>query len=364
MRTTHEKRTTQSVSTGLRINKEISGGLTRPACDRRGGLLSDSLFEEIRKRCEQIARIARHVQVNVGRIESYAHELQSRPYSSLHLDPLYHYIGETSATVAYILALDTVNFGSGYFPHLRKKKSGASGYFTIAANLKDYFIHNGPLTAKQLSALDASDCALIFGQEEENDEVLRELMSLFALALNQLGQCVSTHFDGDFTTLVDESRHSAESMVRLLIEMPSFQDVAFYHGIRVPFYKRAQITVSDLSLAFNGQGLGDFYDLDLLTVFADNAVPHVLKVDGVLQYDTSLSKMVERGELIPPGCEEEVEIRAATIYATELVVNAMNKNAINANKLNSMNLDYLLWNKAQESVYRNKPCHMTRTWFY
>ncbi len=38
------------------------------------------------------------------------------------------------------------------------------------------------------------------------------------------------------------------------------------------FYKRAQIVASDLALA----GVARFADLDRLTIFADNLVPHVL----------------------------------------------------------------------------------------
>ena len=39
------------------------------------------------------------------------------------------------------------------------------------------------------------------------------------------------------------------------------------------FYKRAQIVASDLALA----GVAEFDDLDRLTIFADNLVPHVLR---------------------------------------------------------------------------------------
>ena len=55
--------------------------------------------------------------------------------------------------------------------------------------------------------------------------------------------------------------------------------------VEVPFYKRAQITVSHLARAFDGQGLGRFDDVDRLTAFADNLVPHVLRMAGVLVYD-------------------------------------------------------------------------------
>ena len=39
---------------------------------------------------------------------------------------------------AYLLTLDTINFGSGWFPTLRKRP-GCSGYFTVAWALSDRF---------------------------------------------------------------------------------------------------------------------------------------------------------------------------------------------------------------------------------
>ena len=59
--------------------------------------------------------------------------------------------------------------------------------------------------------------------------------------------------------------------------MPLFDDPGFY--------KRAQIVPADLALA----GVAEFDDLDRLTIFADNLVPHVLRVDGVLAYDAELA---------------------------------------------------------------------------
>ena len=50
------------------------------------------------------------------------------------------------------------------------------------------------------------------------------------------------------------------------------------------YYERAQLAAADLSLAFDGRGLGRFDDLQNLTIFADNLVPHVLRVDNILIY--------------------------------------------------------------------------------
>ena len=100
---------------------------------------------------------------------------------------------------------------------------------------------------------------------------------------------------------------SAERLAELLARgMRFFDDRGFY--------KRAQIVPSDLALA----GLAEFGDLDRLTIFADNLVPHVLRVDGVLRYDAALAARIDAGELLPQG-QAEREIRACALHACELI---------------------------------------------
>ena len=74
----------------------------------------------------------------------------------------------------------------------------------------------------------------------------------------------------------------------------------------MPFLKRAQIATADLARA----GVAAFHDLDRLTMFADNLVPHVLRLDGLLDYDAALCERIEREELIEHDSRAEIEIRA------------------------------------------------------
>ena len=85
----------------------------------------------------------------------------------------------------------------------------------------------------------------------------------------------------------------------------------------MPFYKRAQLTAADLAVAFGGEGWGCYRDLDRLTCFADNLVPHVLRCAQVLVYAPSLARRIDAGELLAAGSPEEVEIRAGAVHAVE-----------------------------------------------
>jgi hypothetical protein len=319
------------------------------------------ILGRVRAACAAVAREADHVRIDAARLGDYATEmallLDTLPAATF--DPRYHFLGDPVDTVAYVLTLDAINFGSGYFPHLRKRP-GLSGYFTVAAALTERFRARGPLGAPEMAALTADDCRALFGQSPDGGPI-DELMAHFAAALNDLGRYLTARFGGRPTALVAAADRSAARLVGLLAGMPMFRDVATYRGRAVPFYKRAQLAAADLALALDGAGLGAFADLDRLTIFADNLVPHVLRADGVLRYDAALTARIAAGQPLPAGSTEEVEIRAAAVHAVELMVAACHDQGWS---VSARELDYLLWHRGLAPRYRDAPRHRTRTIFY
>jgi hypothetical protein len=275
------------------------------------------------------------------------------------MDPSIHYLGHGEATIAFFLTLNAVNFGSGYFPLLLGDPA-ASGFRAVAAALTDRFEKQGPIPAEELARLTPADCAALFGQDLA-DPLAAELMALFSRGLNDLGRLLLARFGGDFGRLVEAAGHSAGRLVGLLAEMPLFRDVAEYRGVSVPFFKRAQLTAVDLHIAISGRGPGRFDDLERLTLIADNLVPHVLRHDGILAYDEALAARIDAGEPIPAGSAEEVEIRACTVHAGELLLDGLRRRGRNAGALW---LDNLLWHRGQRPEFRRLPRHRTRTPFY
>ena len=319
-----------------------------------------SVTDEIRRACAVVAERARFVRIRRDSIERYALSLPLQRAVAPTLDRATHYVADEAGTAAYFVTLDAINFGSGYFPHL-KKRPGMSGYFTVASSLKDEFDQNGALSAERLAGISAGDCRVLFGQEA-SDGPVTELMGLFAEALNDLGRLLLTKYEGQFEGLVAAADGSAERLVSLLAEMRFFRDVQRYEELEVPFYTRAQLTAADLSLALGGRGLGAFADLDRLTIFADNLVPHVLRIDGILAYDEGLATRIDREDLIVPGSAEEVEIRACAVHAVEMMREALRRAG---RVVTSMGLDYVLWNRGQERYYKTvTPRHRARTVFY
>ena len=289
-----------------------------------------SLTDEVRATAREIAETARHVRIDSERLAALD------PGPSPELDAERHYLEGSPEEVAhFLLVLDTVNFGSGWFPTLRKRP-GMSGYFTVASSLTDFWRSSGGWSAAELRALKAEDVARVLGQDAGH-----ELMALYAAALHDLGRFLGARRSLD---VVADAEGSAERLASTLAAaMPFFNDTGFW--------KRAQITANDLALA----GVADFHDLDRLTIFADNLVPHVLRVDGVLVYDDSLAARVDAGELLEPGGEER-EIRGCAVHACELLSQRLGMPA--------REIDTALWNRGQAPEYKAVPRHRCRTVFY
>ena len=301
-----------------------------------------AIVDEIREACAWVAQRARHVRIESAAIPAYAASLDIIPRDD-GADPEAHVTtGSREQRAAFWLTLDAINFGSGWFPTLRKRP-GQSGYLTVAGGLTDRFAGHGPWSAEALAAIEAPEVAATLGQDPDH-----ELMGLFATSLGDLGTQVAARHGGSFAAVVDAAGGSAVALAEQLSAWTSFGDVSRYEGRTVPFLKRAQIVGADLHRA----GVATFTDLPRLTMFADNLVPHVLRLDGVLAFGSELVARIERGELIEHGSGEEVEIRACALHAVELIA---------ARRADSCaaDIDQLLWLRGGEPRYKAQPRHRT-----
>ena len=299
------------------------------------------VLTDLRAAAAEVAGRARHVRVNAAAIPDYAAALAQPDPPAGDEAPR----GDRELKAALWLTLDAINFGSGWFPTLNKRPGG-SGYQTIAAGIEERFAARGPWTAQELQRVTATDIADALSQDPDHP-----LMHLFAQSLHDLGH----HVDGagSFTAIVDAARGSALSLVETLATWSCFADVSTYDELRLPFLKRAQIAAADLARA----GAAQFRDLDRLTMFADNLVPHVLRLDGILGFDPGLTDRIDRQQLIEHGSREEIEIRACAVHAVELIVAARPDSS-------AAQTDQLLWLRGQQPVYKARPRHRSRTTAY
>jgi hypothetical protein len=294
-----------------------------------------TLSDQVRATCAQIAAEARSVRIDVDALDALD------PGEPPALDAERHYVeGEPTDVAGYILALDAINFGSGWFPTLRKRRgpdgTAVSGYFTVAWGLADRYRALGPWTAAELRGMRTDEIADVLGQPRDH-----ELMALFAQALRQLGRFLGDR--GALDVIAAADRSAVRLAEQLAAGMTMFSDPGFY--------KRAQIAGSDLDLA----GVASFRDIDRLTIFADNLVPHVLRCDGVLVYDERLAAHIDSGGSLRPGPQER-EIRATAVHACALVAARTG--------MTERDIDNALWTRGGAPEYKAIPRHRCRTIFY
>jgi len=310
-----------------------------------------SVLDDIRTSCAAVSERATLVRIDEARLAAYAAELDlSLAVATAPVDdPSRIALDDPADTVAHVLGLDAVNFGSGWFPVLRKR-DGMSGYFTIATAWREHCEREGAPTADWLASATTERCAAIFGQDVDGEAA--ELMALFAESWRQTGALLLECYDGSALALVEGAHRSAARLVELLRAAPLWDDRRRYGDLDVPFYKRAQIASVDLAAT----GVASFDDLGDLTIFADNLVPHVLRVDGVLVLDADLAAHIDSGALLVEGSPEEIELRASAVHAVELLAPRTGKSAAD--------LDNLLWNRGQGERYKAVPRPRCRTTSY
>ncbi|KAH9712276.1 Queuosine salvage protein [Citrus sinensis] len=250
-----------------------------------------------------------------------------------------HYFDNGPLSVQYLFVLDALNFcfwpdKDLNYDHL------ASGLKAALQNDKSAF------DADRLQKYTEDESNLLVSGPE-----LRELLKWprplpledeRVRLLHEVGFELERNFGGKASNLVESCGKSAAKLVALVTRhFAGFRDHSVYKGHQVFLYKRAQIFVADLWGAFKGQGYGEFYDIGSITMFADYVVPAVLEQLGVLKYSSRLANIIETNNEISSGSEEEVELRACSVYAVEKMKELIRIKS--GKQVLSVELDLWLW---------------------
>jgi hypothetical protein len=307
---------------------------------------------------------ARSVSINHHNIRSVARDIATYPahpavttWTADHLESIKLSDDELAN---FVLVLDALNFYFWGEPRwmVSWHDDTSNGYWALTTALRRALQEGYPiLDAQYLATIPASDVASIL----RGSSVI-PAFSARVHNLQEVGEALLRDHDGRFLTCIRGTNSSATALLRQIITLfPSFVDVRQYDGRTIPFYKRAQILVSDLHAAFESRGTTLFEDLSMLTAFADYKVPQILHQLGVLRYSRDLEARLARMDIIPPDCPEEVEIRAATIVAVEELARATATAHV---ALPAYAIDWHLWALGQREDSTRLPYHRTPTTSY
>ncbi|MFP5322073.1 MAG: queuosine salvage family protein [Acidimicrobiia bacterium] len=305
------------------------------------------LPERVRRGCAALAERAQLVLIDPPALDRLAGQLDPSAPEPFEEE---RFTGPPEHRSMAVVAWNAVNFGSGWFPHVRKLP-GRSGARTLATRWHGHVDRHGVPDAGWLAAVTVEQVADVFVQPREG-EVLG-LLEAFAVAWRELGQHLLARHGGSAAAMVRSAGGSGAALAEELAGLSCWDDRHEVDGVEVPLHKRAQITVSHL---------GGFDDADRLTAFADNLVPHVLKVHGVLVVDPALDARIEREELLRSGERGEVELRALGVHAVELLVDRLR--AAGHAGATAAAVDHRLWQAGQDPAVKARPRHRCRCTYY
>lgn len=184
--------------------------------------------------------------------------------------------------------------------------------------------------------------------------------------LNQTGAILEARFGGRWAIWARTCERALYAdgngmLERLAADFPRFSDETSHHGTPVRIWKLAQLALWQLHATWSSLGIEGFTDLDRMSAFADYIVPVGLRLMGMTSYSPELEARINRGDLVPRDSEEEVEIRAHTIYATALLTDACNALRPADMQLVIPQIDYRFWKPFHTTHW---PHHLTRTVMY
>ena len=329
-----------------------------------GSIGPDSL--RVLRSIRPLIEAARSVHIVPDAVERTAALLADTNLASPEWETGLHFQDGSWRTAAWVLVLDALNFHFWSWAADGDRRWVVDyegirydGYWALVAALRRAVDRGQPLWDADF-LLSAPDAALIaiFEPADPDGPPIPQLDRRVA-HLREVGLGLRTV---PIEALIGAANGSAVALVEAVRRhFPSFDDVLVVDGQEVRFLKRAQILVADLHGAFGGKGPGAFSDLHELTAFADYKVPQVLRRFGVLHYTPELTAALQARQLIPAGSPWEIEIRAGTIWACELIRQKLAERGV---PLRAFEIDWALWLIGQTLPPGTEPYHRTPTIFY
>jgi hypothetical protein len=318
-------------------------------------------MNKIIETCEFVAHNSQHVKINYEKINEFC--------NYFHNNHIKHWINESPFNLKklgqknrlhFLLVFNSISFsywGDPKWKIIYHNKEVDGAYGMICAIAKAIENKYPILDAKFLSKIKKGDLSKIL---EGNVQI-----PLFEERLNilrEIGSVLLKKFNGDFTNLIKKAGGDAQKLLSLIIEnFPSFEDSSVFKGKRIYFYKRAQLLTADIYQAFNGRGLGKLKNINELTACADYKLPFVLRRLGIFSYSNYLAEKIDNQEPIEKDSEEEIELRANTIWAVELIKQKIKTKIPRAE---SIHINDHLWLLGQKKLKNDKPYHLVRTTAY
>jgi hypothetical protein len=308
---------------------------------------------------EYVVKNSQNVSINHNEISSFTNDCNNFIlHNNLQLND-FHFTTEEDC-LYFLFLFHSINFCFWKEPvckyvHKDRTVTGSlAALYILQKAVKEKKI---PKTIDNLVNLKEEEMKNIFTNDE--NEVSLSLMQDRFRNIREYAIIMKYCFEGSIDTFLTRAGNSVEKFIKMTVKwFPSFDDVSFYKNKKVYFYKRVQALIYMIHNNTNYK----FHDIDLLTAFADYRVPQILKHLKILKYSNRLQHIIDNNILIDHNTDLEIEIRAHTIKAVELIKNEYQKT--NNKRINAACIDNYLWHLSQTRKEHLEPHHKTISVYY
>lgn len=311
---------------------------------------------DVLESAEYVVRRARLVRIDEGRARAWAATRGASGFPAPEHPAELTFGGDCDASAHVCLLMDCLNFcfwGDEPWSVEYRGKTWTRTYAMFASVLRAIEHDETWLSAQQWASADEAEVGALFRGTGQIP-----LRAERRAVLNETGRVLAERFGGRFESIAEQAGRDARALACLLAEsFPSFRDVATYDGQPVAFLKRAQLCAADVDRLWRRCGAGGLDGMEKLTAFADYRLPQYLRHVGILVLDPQLTDRIERRDELAAGSAEEVELRAATVWASELIRQAL------GGAVPVWKIDFLLWKHSHDPEVTSAH-HRTRTVYY
>jgi len=320
----------------------------------------EKLNDCIRETSKLVVMRSKHVSIDKNKIYIYANKFNSKITNWLSESPFDFSELNDEELVAFTFIFNALSFSYWGSPkwkteYLNKQYDGTWGM--LASLRKELDRSKDILYPEYLRSI----------TDEKVREILQgspiiPLLKERARVLREIGEKVTLMYCSGFNNIIKEANWDAPALVEIVAKnFKSFSDTSSYMGLKIHFFKRAQLFASDIHNQLLMKGKTGLANIEELTACADYKIPQVLRHEGIILYSETLSELVDNKKEIPSGSQLEIEIRAATIYAIEMLKIYLLKRGLS---YTSMNINDYFWLSSQKDKPKIKPYHRTRTLAY
>lgn len=314
---------------------------------------------DVLKSIEEVVKKSKHVKINkdkIGNVISLLEKIEKKPWLNHDLLDFEN----IEDKIRFMLLCESLNFCFWKKPKWKLEYEGNlySGSFGLIYGLSKA-VKNG----FEITNLNFLENITL----EKLDEILKGTTTIPLLkerydVIKQLTQEIKNI--KNVYELFLQAKSDQELLSIIVNNFKNFQDISIYNGKPVYFLKRAILLVEDLyqnipAIKSNIKSNEGLYGC------ADYKIPQVLRTLEIFEYDKTLSSIIDNEKEFDLNKEQdsnmEIEIRANTIQAIELIKEELKRNGV---LMNSIEIGNALWLMSKKEQYKTKSYHLAKTIYY